>query len=43
MEKELTFDEFKLMETNITSIHMIINKEGNSNIEKIDNIKLLFE
>ena len=41
MEKELTFDEFKLMETNITSIHMIINKEGNSNIEKIDNIKLL--
>lgn len=43
MEKELTFDEFKLMETNITSIHKIINKEGNSSIEKIENTKQLFE
>ena len=43
MEKELTFDEFKLMESNITSIHKIINTEGDSRIEKIENAKLLFE
>ena len=43
MEKELTFDEFKLMEKNITSIHKIINTEGSSKIEKIENSKLLFE
>lgn len=43
MEKELTFEEFKLMESNITSIHRIINTEGNSKIEKIKNINLLFE
>ena len=43
MEKELTFDEFKLMEKNITSIHKIINNEGSSKIEKIENSKLLFE
>ena len=43
MEKELTFDEFKLMEKNITSIHKIINAEGNSTIKKIENNKLLFE
>ena len=43
MEKELTFDEFKLMEINITSIHKIINIEGDSSIEKIENTKQLFE
>ena len=43
MEKELTFDEFKLMESNITSIHKIINTDGDSRIEKIENAKLLFE
>ena len=43
MEKELTFDEFKLMESNITSIHKIINTKGNSSIEKIKDTKQLFE
>ena len=43
VEKELTFDEFKLMESNITSIHKIISENGNSRIEKIDNSKQLFE
>ena len=43
MEKELTFDEFKLMESNITSIHKIINTEGNSSIKKIEDTIQLFE
>ena len=43
VEKELTFDEFKLMESNIASIHTIISEGGNSYIEKINNSKQLFE
>ena len=35
VEKELTLDEFKLMEKNISSLHKIINENGNSNINKI--------
>ena len=35
IEKELTLDEFKLMEKNISSLHKIINENGNSNINKI--------
>jgi DNA sulfur modification protein DndD len=42
VEKELTFDEFKLMERNISSIHKIINKDGNSNIQKVETQKEFF-
>ena len=42
IEKELTLDEFKLMEKNISSLHKIINKEGNSNINKIETQKEFF-
>lgn len=42
IEKELTFDEFKLMEKNISSLHKIINEEGNSNINKIKTKKEFF-
>ena len=43
VEKELTFDEFKLMESNIESIHSIISERGNSYIKKIENSEQLFE
>jgi len=42
IEKELTLDEFKLMEKNISSLHKIINKEGNSIINKIETQKEFF-
>ena len=35
LEKELTLEEFKLMESNIASLHKIINVEGKSKIELI--------
>ena len=37
LEKELTFDEFKMMESNVSSLYKIINKEGNSTIVEFDN------
>ena len=37
LEKELTFDEFKLMEANVSSLYKIINKNGNSTIVEFDN------
>ena len=42
IEKELTLDEFKLMEKNISSLHKIINKEGKSSINKIETQKEFF-
>lgn len=42
VEKELTLDEFKLMEKNISSLHKIINESGNSNINKIETKKEFF-
>lgn len=37
LEKELTFDEFKMMESNVSSLYKIINKDGNSTIVEFDN------
>jgi DNA sulfur modification protein DndD len=42
VEKELTFEEYKLMEKNISSLHKIINHNGNSNIIKVENQKEFF-
>ena len=36
LEKELTFDEFKMMESNVSSLYKIINKNGNSKIVEFD-------
>lgn len=43
IEKELTMDEFKLMESNIASLHKIINTDGKSKIERIHNSKEFFQ
>jgi len=36
LEKELTFDEFKMMESNVSALYKIINKNGNSKIVEFD-------
>ncbi len=41
LEKELTFDEFKMMESNVSSLYKIINKDGNSTIVEFDNKSFL--
>lgn len=41
LEKELTFDEFKLMEGNISALYKIINSKGNSKIVEFDNKSFL--
>ena len=41
LEKELTFDEFKMMESNVSALYKIINKNGNSKIVKFDNKSFL--
>jgi DNA sulfur modification protein DndD len=41
MEKELTFDEFKMMESNISTLYKIINDNGNSTIVEFDNKSFL--
>lgn len=37
LEKELTFDEFKMMESNVSSLYKIINEDGKSTIVRFDN------
>ena len=41
LEKELTFDEFKMMESNVSALYKIINKNGNSKIIEFDNKSFL--
>ena len=41
LEKELTFDEFKMMESNVSALYKIINKNGNSKIVEFDNKSFL--
>ena len=41
LEKELTFDEFKMMENNVSALYKIINEEGNSKIVQFDNKSFL--
>lgn len=41
LEKELTFDEFKMMENNVSALYKIINDEGNSKIVQFDNKSFL--
>jgi DNA sulfur modification protein DndD len=36
LEKELTFDEFKMMESNVSALYKIINENGNSKIVKFN-------
>lgn len=42
VEKEITFEEYKLMEKNISSLHKIINQNGNSDIIKVKSKKEFF-
>jgi DNA sulfur modification protein DndD len=41
LEKELTFDEFKMMESNVSALYKIINKNGDSKIVEFDNKSFL--
>lgn len=41
LEKELTFDEFKMMESNVSALYKIINKNGDSKIVEFDNKNFL--
>ena len=41
MEKELTFEEFKMMESNISTLYKIINYNVNSTIVEFDNKSFL--
>lgn len=42
VEKEITFEEYKLMEKNISSLHKIVNQNGNSDIIKVKSKKEFF-
>ena len=43
VEKELTFDEFKLMESNISSLYKIISSDGRSKIENVEHVNEFFK
>ncbi|MCY4217096.1 MAG: DNA sulfur modification protein DndD [Flavobacteriaceae bacterium] len=42
IEKELTRDEFKMMESNISSLYKIINEDGSSYIELVQEVNAFF-
>ena len=41
IDEDLTFDEFKMMENNVSALYKIINEEGNSKIVQFDNKSFL--
>ncbi len=42
LEKELTMDEFRMMESNISSLYKITNEDGNSSIESVQKVNEFF-